>query len=305
MTTKAVATRDTNTALAPFSESDVALLKEQIAKDSTDGELKLFIKVCEGTGLNPFAKQIYAVKRGGKMVIQVSIDGFRLIAQRSGVYAGQVGPFWCGADGKWRDVWLEKSPPEAAKVGVMREGFTEPLWAVARWATYAQSFNGSLSATWASMPDLMLAKCAEALALRRAFPQELSGLYADEETQHQEQPRGARRPAAVREATFSPEADLPAPATEGERVGPGISDKQRTAIRASLGSVFSKDERAQCEWMAEIMPGALNETGTEIHLSSLTKDEAGQVLTALNDERAARQAGDGKPVPAEQQAPLA
>lgn len=169
----------------------IDLLKKTIAKNASQAELDTFIEVCDRLRLDPFSRQIFLVQRRDQGVTvmqpQVSIDGFRLVAERSGQYAGQTPPQWCGPDGVWRDLWLEDKPPSAAKCGVYRHGFSEPLTRVARYLSYVQMTRDRDSGQmrpnkmWTTMPEVMLSKCAEMLALRAAFPNELSGVYGVEE----------------------------------------------------------------------------------------------------------------------------
>lgn len=229
--------------LAQLQQNEaLELAKRVIGRDLTDTEFELAMYTARRLGLDPLARQIHAVKRRGQLTLQIGIDGYRALAERTGKYAGQLGPYWCGDDGQWRDVWLSSKPPAAAKVGVLRTDFREPIWAVARYASYVQyDKDGALTPTWARMPDIMLAKCAEALALRKAFPQVLSGVYveeemgqADDDTHRTQTPRENPTNATQVRATLTDERK---PKTIGEMLEAGGDDA--IAAKRALAAVHA------------------------------------------------------------------
>lgn len=179
-----------------WNQKQIAALRQLGVDGASNGDLAVYHHVCQRTGLDPFARQIYMIKRDGKQTIQTGIDGFRLVARRAVDKGNETlsisAPEWCDAEGNWTDVWLAEYPPSAARVTVLRDGHEFP--AVALWREYAQTKrDGDLTAMWASRPAGQLAKCAEALALRKAFPQDLSGVYSTDEMPREDAPRAARR----------------------------------------------------------------------------------------------------------------
>lgn len=159
-----------------ITPDQLSLIKSTIAKEATDEELNLFLHHCKRTGLDPLAKQIYFQKRKnhktGKsdVTIMTGIDGYRLTADRTGKYAGSDDP-----------VFDNEDSPNKATVTVYKlvGGIRCPFTAAARWNQYYP--GDAMGFMWKKMPHLMLGKCAEALALRKAFPAELSGIYVKEE----------------------------------------------------------------------------------------------------------------------------
>jgi phage recombination protein Bet len=165
-----------------FSREKIELIKRTIAVGASDDELELFLYTAKRTGLDPLARQIYAIKRGGKMTIQTAIDGYRVIADRTGKLAGISDPTYVVDEGT-------KFPASACVTVKKVVGWTPTsmevaeFTATARWTEY--NAGGPM---WQKMPFLMLGKCAEALALRKAFPADLSGLYTTEEMAQADSP---------------------------------------------------------------------------------------------------------------------
>jgi phage recombination protein Bet len=167
-----------------FTSDQVSLIKKTIMNESaSNDDLQLFGTVCQRTGLDPFSRQIYAINRKGKWTFQISIDGFRSIADRTGLYAGSDDPIFNGNLNRYQMSSSGHKEPITATVTVWKlvNGHRCPFTATASWDEYAVSYNGKLGELWTKMPFLMLSKCAESLALRKAFPVQLAGLYTKDE----------------------------------------------------------------------------------------------------------------------------
>lgn len=226
-----------------FQADEIDLIKRTIAKGATDDELKLFLYQCERTGLNPLAKQIYFQKRRSRgedtLVILTGIDGYRLIADRTGQYAGNDDP-----------VFDDEDNPGKATVTVykMVGGVRCAYTASARWAQYYP--GDQLGFMWRKMPHLMLGKCAEALALRKAFPAELSGVHVKEEMEQaaRDDEREEQREDlhAALAQTFPVEQPKPTPPPVQQ--GPAKFDIANPKHKAWLKAALAKEKVPQHLW---------------------------------------------------------
>lgn len=143
--------------------------------------VEFFRRACGETGLSPFKRQLHLIKRGDKFTIQTAIDGYRTIADRTGKYAGNDDYVFNGGMTEQAMIDAGKQQPETATSTVWKivGNVRCPFSATVRWKEY---FPGdALGFMWKKMPFLMLGKCAEALALRKAFPEETAGIYTEDE----------------------------------------------------------------------------------------------------------------------------
>ncbi|MBW4033001.1 MAG: recombinase RecT [Acidobacteria bacterium] len=235
-----------------FDDAQIAALRALGVENAPVGDLDLFFHQAARLGLDPFAKQIYLIGRNTKVsdwssgkkvekwvvkyTIQTGIDGFRVIRSRphDHAYLGQKEE-WCGPDGVWRDVWLADEPPAAAKVSLFIDGYLQPIVGIARYVEYVQTTSGGEpNSMWKKMPAGQLAKCAEALATRKAYPNDLSGVYTDDEMGQADNVSGttliASKPGAQRVDQRTGEVqDQPAPprfdpSTWEDRIADALGD---------------------------------------------------------------------------------
>lgn len=161
------------------------LISSWVAPGLTPEQALAVVRVCDRLGLDPLARHVHAWvdPQTRRLVIHVGIHGLRARAVATGDFLGRLGPYWCGPDGRWREVWLEEEPPAAARVGVVRRGAAEPIWGVATWREFglprlARASAAGRPSVWQTMPAHMLAVRAESQALQAAFPHIASDLAA-------------------------------------------------------------------------------------------------------------------------------
>lgn len=288
---KAVATLPTSSSAADWTDEERAVIEAAglvftHAYGERKGEKELapraviarFQHTCARTGLDPLARQIYCIARFGsdglEWSTQTGIDGFRVVAERSKQYAGQAPAEWLTDAGEWVDVFVKKlhgEHPLAARIKVYRHDWDDdkPAVGIATWDEYAQTKrNGDLTAMWAQRGPGQLAKCAEALAMRKAFPQDLSGVYTDDELRpvSPEPAEQSEDWEALIAAADSPEAL----ALIGERIaesGQG-TDKIRAAYRARSAVLATEQNTVDAEVVEDTQTPAEDATPSEPPLAA-------------------------------------
>lgn len=156
-----------------WTKSQLDIVRNLYCKGVSDDEVKIFSHICKHTKLDPFLKQIYAIPRGNAMTVQTSIDGYRLIAERTGRYS----------PGR-ETTYVEKGPEIISATAYVKKMTPDGTWHEIAATAYFKEYCGAN--LWKKMPHVMIAKCAEALALRKAFPAELGSIYTSEEMEQAE-----------------------------------------------------------------------------------------------------------------------
>lgn len=312
-------------------QQGAVLRQSGIDNQVTAEELSAFLHLCQRTRLDPFSRQIYLIGRWDNRqqrkvyTPQTSIDGYRVIAHR--VVAEQGGSLgfednmWCDNAGRWRDVWLSDEPPAAAKVTVVRNGQRFP--AVALFREYVQTGKENKPiGLWGKMPAGQLAKCAEALALRKAFPHDLAGVYTAEEMAQADNPTPERHLRSVQPGETDqwttpapePQAAAPAAAIEPHQPAQAIADAAAKATTrgewrrnwslGSTGRLMGAPVKAPDTQQIEELGAYLTRRGTELpeapaattieeeplDVETVEDPEANEHAAAVAELRAAAQA---------------
>jgi phage recombination protein Bet len=300
-----------------WTPRQLGALKSLGLEKTPDGDLMVFFHFCQKTGLDPFSKQIYLLEKRSKKdgqwvsawVIVTGIDGFRVNAQRAadrrGITLEYEETTWYDKDGGKHEVWLDSVPPSAAKVvvvKVMPDGTRLRIPGMAKFASYAgygTKKDGSryLMSQWGTMPDHMIEKCAEAFALRRAFANDLGGIYAEEELQGD---------MTLEHLTRGPESDADESEDQGQAETPPSDVRPAKESLALIAATF-REQGLGANTFAKlrhaIVTGLMTPAGTGITdylaIDKLTPEAAAAAAWTVKeycDNLSDDYDNDGKPV---------
>lgn len=257
MTGVAIVSRDAQGAVVSWSKDEADLIRQTLCPGATDGELALFAHVAKSKGLSPFSNQIIMqirhTKHGRRPVFLTTIDGARAKAARTGQYAGNEEPeYQEGPMGR----------PAMARVTVWRlvGGTRHPFTASARWAEYCP--QQGQDAMWQKMPYVMLGKCAEMQALRKAFPEELGDLKIREEMEQSADEVTTETTQAQRAATVTQTVKARAQVVEAQVVDE-LGQRRQRALKA-----FEDLGKTEADVLAKLGVSSVQEVTVE-HLSGL------------------------------------
>ena len=272
-------------ALAVFQPTpeQTKMIRDTFANGAPEGEFRVLMEIAKARNLNPLLRQVWFVKRWDSQkrcevwAVQVSIDGLRAIADRTGKYDGQDEPEFEEKDGAIK----------LCRVKVYRKDVVRAFVGTAYWSEYAATTKeGKLTQMWANKPHIMLAKCAEALAFRKAFPEDSAGLYVAEEmpetldvtpvavkTAQQEKAESRGKAIMAKAAALMPEPPPPVEASFQIGVKPGDAKKPWPAIQILFAAAGYENAREVAERVKVI-------TGKE-HSKDLTAEDVAKVETAL------------------------
>jgi len=289
-----------------YSLAEMALISKTVAIDAPLHELAVFLHAARQLRLDPLIRQCYWIRRKSgdgtsKGTLQVGIDGFRAIADRTGLYAGSEPPVFRGQ----LQLTKELAVPEMASVMVWRivAGHKAAFTGVAHWREFYPG-DGADGRMWRKMPHRMLGKAAEAEALRKGFPAQLASLELQADTEYaivaedlplanpprlQEEPRAA--PTATAEdydriygGLDEQVAEAP-PTQSPEAEGPEVEDTARTALWVALAELIAEAKRLK------IRTPNVPQAATNEQLAAVNK-ELKRLINAELDRQATREPTD-------------
>lgn len=262
-----------------WTEEKKKIIRDQFAPGATNAEFAALLETARVRGLDPFQKEIFFVKRYDSMrrcevwATQVSIDGLRVIAERSGQYDGSDEP-----------EWTEDANGRVTKcvVRVHRKDHTRPAVGVAFFSEYVQTTKeGKPTRFWAQMPHVMIAKCAEALAIRKGFPRQTAGLYTREEMGQADSGRVTYDGEVIEEQKPRPVAAVRS--IDGTPPAPALAAPKTNTLADELRLVSEEMEAAKDA-------GALNFAASKVNALKpygLTESQRAQMMRLYSERKTA------------------